>query len=361
MASLFAQPCTVVELGDSISASACGMYLRHLGAEVVKVEPPGGSPIRQQPPFAGADGPSALYSYLNHGKRVVTADINTPDGRNSIEELLRGPCDVVVMSGTLGEWEAVGLEPARVRDLASKAIIGRISRFGDDGPHQDLLGAELQFQALGGLLYLVGDGGREPVRLGGAQMQYSAGAGMFSGVMLGLYRRERSGEGSTFATSVFEMVPYLEWKNALEYQLSGKVTSRSDEGRPMIFRCADGFSAFMVPPRDWDRMSKLVGDERLEDPRFATPELRQQNAVELHEAIAEVLAPLSKRDIYHRAQAQGITLGYVATMSDLLESEQYLARGWLEQVDLEGGGKGTIAGAPFTVITPERQSEGRRQ
>jgi crotonobetainyl-CoA:carnitine CoA-transferase CaiB-like acyl-CoA transferase len=351
MTELFDTPIHVIELGDSISASAAGMFLRELGAHVTKVEPPEGSPLKRVAPFLGSDEVSALYTYLNRGKQTVTADLASAEGRETVEGYLAEACDVVLMSGTRDEWASVGLTTDRMRSLAPRAVVGRISRYGDDGPHRDLLGDELQFQALGGLMYVIGIEGREPLRMGGNVMQYAAGAALFTGALLGLYNRQATGSGAVFVTSVFELVPYLEWKNALSYQADGLVARRGDEGMaPVILPCKDGFSAFYYRPIDWANVKKLLEDPRLDAEEFATQPLRQQHRIELTAILAETTSRLEKRELYHRAQRIGLPIGYIATMGDLLESDQYLARAWLEEVDLGELGRGIVPGTPFRVI-----------
>jgi crotonobetainyl-CoA:carnitine CoA-transferase CaiB-like acyl-CoA transferase len=351
MTELFVSPIRVIELGDSTSASAAGMFLRQLGAQVTKVEPPAGSPLKRVAPVLGSDEVSAVYTYLNRGKKILTADLETEEGRGVVEKLLATACDVVLMSGTRSEWAAIGLPTDRVQSLAPRAVVGRISRYGDDGPHRDLLGDELQFQALGGLMYVIGIEGREPLRMGGNVVQYAAGAALFTGALLGLYNREATGSGSVFVTSVFELVPYLEWKNALSYQADGLVARRGDEGMaPVILPCKDGFSAFYCRPIDWANIKKLLEDPRLDAAEFATEPLRQQHRSELTAILAENTSRLEKRDLYHRAQRIGLPIGYVATMGDLLESDQYLARAWLEEIDLGELGRGVVPGKPFRVI-----------
>ncbi|MBV9595135.1 MAG: CoA transferase [Actinobacteria bacterium] len=356
LSALFEQPTTVVEIGESISGSYCGRLLRQLGANVIKVEPEGGSPLRNAAPYLDLPSGghlSATYFALNDGKTVVTADADTSAGRQAIGDLLRDQADIVVMSGELSLWSRRGLAPADVLTLAPKAVIGRSTLFGDIGPYVDIVGGELQAQALGGLMNMVGEPPREPLRMGGYQAQYSTGFALLDGFALGLYQRERTGRGCSFSTSVIETVTHIEWKGAVSYQADHKIVTRGSDGAPAILRAKDGFFAFFYRPDDWERVLTIMDDDRLRDPRFETQKGRDENRPALLEILNDSAGRLPKRELYHRTQAGKMTTGYTATMSDLLESEQYTARDFFETIDVPGLGQGRLPGAPWRVAASQ--------
>jgi crotonobetainyl-CoA:carnitine CoA-transferase CaiB-like acyl-CoA transferase len=354
MTKLLQSPTTVVELGDSLAASYCGRLFVQLGATVVKVEPPGGSSLRNTAPFLDcASGPlSATYTALNGGKDALTADLATGAGREAVEQLLLDSGDVVIMSGTSAEWAARKLPVTRVLELAPRAVVGLVSTFGEVGPYSDIVGGELQAQALGGLMNMVGLPDREPLRMGGYQAQYSAGLALLAGFSVAMFKRSVSGAGSTFTTSVLETVAQIEWKGALTYQDDGSIVKRGPAGAPLILRAQDGFVAFYYQPQNWPKILQLFDDPRLETEAFATQAGRNANQSALVAVLSDCLSNVPKRDFYHRAQAERLPMGYTATMGDLLESEQYRFREFFEDIDVAELGTGRLPGAPWRLAEP---------
>ncbi|MGV9870535.1 CoA transferase [Rhodococcus koreensis] len=342
---------TVIELGDSLAAAFCGRLLRQLGATVVRVEPPQGSPLESVAPFvetSTGEPVSATYLALNDGKEVVTADADTAEGLETIETLLRERGDIVLMSGPLQEWAERKLAPERIMELSSRAVIGRVTLFGDVGPYASSVGGELQAQALGGLMNMIGEPDAEPLRIGGYPAQYSTGLSLLTGVSLGLFRRERTNRGSSFSTSVIETVANMEWKTALTYRSEGKIAKRGwRHDPPLILRCRDGFFAFFYLPNDWPKVLEVVGDPRLLDDRFSTQENRNANRDELVEILSEFTGRFGKVELYHKTQAAKMTTGYMATMADLLVDGQYQSRQFFDDIEVPDVGLGQLPGAPW--------------
>lgn len=344
---------TVVEVGDSIAASMCGRFLHQLGARVIKVEPPTGSPLRSHPPFlaAGATEKSAMFEWLNAGKEFASADVTTAAGREAVEALVRTGVDVILLSGRLEEWEGIGLQPSAWSALApNRVVVGRVTMFGDLGPYADMTGGDLQAQALGGLTTLIGFAHREPLRLGGSQAQCATGMALLTGVLIGLYGGATSGRDTFFATSVLETVAHLEWKSASIAQSGGTAGVRGSDGGPVIVRCRDGFFAFFFRPVDWAKVKGLIQDPRLDGVDFATHAKRVENQRQLIAVLEDTTRETAKRDLYQRAQEAGLPAGYMATMEDLIESPQYRARDFFDEVDIEGCGRGLLPGAPWQVM-----------
>jgi crotonobetainyl-CoA:carnitine CoA-transferase CaiB-like acyl-CoA transferase len=363
MHTLFEAPVTVVEMGDSLAGAFCGRLLGQLGARVVKVEPPGGSPLRELPPLLpetvpGGGPRSAHYLAVNAGKEVVTADLHRGEGRDLVESVLAAG-GLGIMSGSLAQWAGHDLDPRQLVARYPSAIIGRVTLFGEDGPYANLVGGELQAQALGGLMNIVGDPSGEPLRIGGFPAQHSAGLALLSGFALALYRRGATGQGGSFATSVIETVANIEWKGGLSYQENGRIVVRGTDGDPAIVRTSDGFFAFFYLPADWPKVLALLGDPRLEAEDFATFQARDRNRAALLAIINESTSTMTKLDLYHRCQAQGLPAGYMATMSDLLAADQCRARGFFTEIDVNGRA-GLLPGAPWRLAGEPAQGGARR-
>jgi crotonobetainyl-CoA:carnitine CoA-transferase CaiB-like acyl-CoA transferase len=345
----------VVELGDAVATGLTGRYLLRLGAQVTCVLPVGGPAETSElgPTIGiGESAGSAVAAWLHAGKDLVSADLAGAHGRTRLE-LLLGQADVVLIAGTSAEWNSYGASVPYIRSCAPTAVIGQISHWGDAGPYADLPGSELLVQAAGGLMNLVGVLEREPVRLGGHVMQATTGLLALDGVMIGLFRRSNTGQGAFFTTSVFEATAHLEWKIASQSQAGRRRELRGEDGGgPVVVRARDGYLALFFTPRNWPEVKQLIGDPRLDDQKFHDRQMRARHQSELAAVIEETTRSKSKRDLYHEAQALGIPAGYVATMSDLLQSPQARSRHFFQSVEVHGVGIGEIPDAPWQVLTP---------
>jgi len=346
----------VLELGESVATATAGRYLERLGAKVTRVLPLGvRSELADLGPMIGEGESerSAVAEWLHQNKSLTELDLSRGEGRLHLDELLR-ESDVVLIAGTSAEWDLCGMTVAHVREVAAHAVVGHVTHWGDSGPYSRLRGGELVAQAAGGLMNLIGVLDREPVRLGGRAMQAAAGLAALDGVMIGLFRRQNTGEGAYFTTSEFEAVAHLEWKIASQTQAGRRRELRGEEGGgPVVVRARDGHFALFFTPRNWGEVKELIGDHRLDDARFSDRAARVEHEDELVAIVEETTRTLAKRALYHRAQALGIPAGYVATMTDLLGSPQARARDLFRSVEIEGIGVGQIPDAPWQVLTSD--------
>jgi crotonobetainyl-CoA:carnitine CoA-transferase CaiB-like acyl-CoA transferase len=345
----------VVELGESVSTAISGRFLSKLGAQVAQVSVEAErSPLDETGPFVGDDSRpiSTLGVWLRDGKERVVVDLESTSDRASLEERLRC-ADVILVAGAAADWAARGLRTERIEELAPTAVIGRISPWGENKEVAGFPSSELALQATSGFMRLIGDMDHEPVRLGGHPLQSIAALLALDGVMIGLFARERTGRGSRFTTSEYEAAAHAEWKIATFVQAGLRRERRGEDNGALVLRCRDGhFAAFYVP-RDWGVMKEIIGDSRLEDAAFETPQGRIRNQARLVALIEETTRTMSKKELYHATQARGIPAGYVATITDLLDSPQYVSRRFFEPVEVPGAGKGLLPDAPWQVFGPE--------
>jgi len=330
----------VVELGESVSTAICGRLLFKLGARVTQVAVAGGAHLLDQSgPFVGDDAQraSTLGLWLRDGKTHVDVDLDDETARENLYDRLRS-ADVILVAGTAAEWGAYSLSVDRLEELAPTAIIGRISPWGESEEAAGLPSSELALQAASGFMRLIGDLDHEPVRLGGHPLQSIAALLALDGVMIGLFARERTGRGARFTTSEFEAAAHAEWKIATFSQAGLRRELRGEDNGAQVLRCRDGHFAAFYRPQDWGAMKEILGDSRLDDEAFDTSQGRIENQARLVTLIEETTKTMSKKDLYHATQAHGIPAGYVATVTDLLESPQYVSRGFFESIEVPGVG-----------------------
>ena len=182
----------MIEAGTGVGPGYCGRLLAGMGADVIKLEPPGGDPLRGEGPFPG-DVPDAersgLFLHLNTGKRSVVAD-----GPDMLRRLLPG-ADVLLLAHSPAELRRAGIDLAATEQEFPTLVVANVSWFGLTGPYADYLGSELVAYALGGYALLTGSPDREPIKAYGSLVEYQAGAQAALGVMAALQERRSSGRG----------------------------------------------------------------------------------------------------------------------------------------------------------------------
>lgn len=206
-----------------------------------------------------------------------------------------------------------------------------ISTFPDDvaaGTHA----SEFTVLALGGLLDLVGDPEREPLRLGGHQLSYSAGLSAFSGVAAALCRPDRQIVTDVEVT-LADVAIWLNWKSAALASLGEPTPGRSGRASEWtVLRCADGWIALVYQEQDWLHLVELLGGgKEFDDPRFATLSDRRANPAAVADLIEPRLAAMSRAEIFASARARRIPIGPVLSLDDLAVDPHYLGRNVLAE------------------------------
>jgi crotonobetainyl-CoA:carnitine CoA-transferase CaiB-like acyl-CoA transferase len=342
----------ILELGTGIAVSLCGRLLADAGAEVVKLEPPGGDAERTRAPFAGKEvhiEKGLPFLYLNAGKRSIVLDPAREKKEHRLEALLR-VTDVLIEGSRpmLATW---GYGPEQLEQLNRGVIHTTISPFGYEGPYRDFRAEELTLYALGGLMYHIGAYDREPIKHGPAQAQYLAGLNAAAGTLLALLARDHDGAGQRVDVSAQECVALL--LGALElsqYAYTGGVARREAKSGPNLNNiqpCADGYVVPVAVGADWAMMAHLLDAPELLEPRFATAPRRQRQAQELSEILRARLAGRSRFTLFHEAQALGLAWGLVQGPVDLVQCPQLAARGFWAEIDHPVAGRLRLPGPAY--------------
>lgn len=229
----------VVELGQLIAGPFCGQLLADFGADVVKVEQPGdGDPMRRW--GHSKDGRSLSWSVIARGKRSVTADLKSAEGRAFVLELA-AQADVVVENFRPGTLERYGLGWEELSAVNPGLILVRVSGFGQTGPYASRAGYGSIGEAMGGLRHLVGDPDRPPSRTGLSIGDMLAGMHAAFGAVLALHARQRTGAGQVVDVSIYESVLAMTEALVADYAIAGVTRERSGavlpgSHRPMCTR-----------------------------------------------------------------------------------------------------------------------------
>jgi crotonobetainyl-CoA:carnitine CoA-transferase CaiB-like acyl-CoA transferase len=339
----------VLDLSDSIAGQFCGRMLADFGAAVTLVEPPSGSPIRNMPPFDPAtDGlGSLLFFHLNLGKGSIALDRSTDAGRARLLELVKS-ADAVV----------VGLDADRdaLQQANPNCVVTLVSDFGDDGPFKHWRGSEMIFQALSGMMYVNGTGGREPLYGVGHRAQYAAGVGAYIMTVAALYARKTTGQGQQLALDVAMNTSSMAPPATVEYAYSGMMDPRGERRSPfMVVKCADGFVSIWVHLHVWSGFCKAANIPELEhDPRFAKGKERQDNWAELSARVQERVGEMSGDELLERLLKERIAAAKAYTPMQLWNGTPHLIeRNYWQSVPTTSGPR-PILGPPFRLSRSPR-------
>ncbi|MHA6616002.1 CaiB/BaiF CoA transferase family protein [Pseudonocardia sp. DLS-67] len=339
----------VLELGNYIAAPTAGRLLADFGAEVIKVERPGtGDELRNWRLHGGTT--SLLYRTVNRGKKSVTLDLRTPEGRAVVLDLARR-CDVLLENfrpGTLEKW---GLGPGELDAANPELVIVRISAFGQTGPLAGRPGFAAVAEAVGGMRELVGEPDRPPSRVGVSIGDSIAGLYAAFGAMMGLFRR---GSTNGTATPLTERVVDVALNEAVLSVMESLVpdhlaygVQRTRTGGRMegiapsnSYPCADGTSVIIAGNGDgiFRRLATTIGRPDLaEDPALASNAGRWAQRDLLDEAIGAWTARLDRPAALAVLDAAGVPAGPVYTAADIVADEQYRARNMIQYLPVDTG------------------------
>lgn len=198
----------VLDLTHHVAGPYCAKLLADFGADVIKVERPGGDPARSLPPFPN-DEPhperSLLFSYLNTSKKSVTLNLKTPAGKSLFEKLLIDS-DIVVENFAPRVMPSLDLDYDTLAAINPSLVMVSISNFGQTGPYRDYKAADIIHYALGGLMYIFGSADREPLKHALRQTQFKAGTNAATAALIGWYHQQFNGEGQHIDISIQECV-----------------------------------------------------------------------------------------------------------------------------------------------------------
>ena len=193
----------VVELGHSVAAPCAGLVLGDVGADVIRVEKPAGDDARSWgPPFL--DGVSAIFQSINRNKRSVLCELRDPAQRARLVEFIVAHADVVLQNLRPGQADEVGLGAAALTALKPSLVYCNVGAFGARGPLATRPGYDPLMQAFGGIMSVVGEEGRPPVRVGPSIVDQGTAMWGVIGILAALYRRRDTGKGSVVDVSLFE-------------------------------------------------------------------------------------------------------------------------------------------------------------
>jgi crotonobetainyl-CoA:carnitine CoA-transferase CaiB-like acyl-CoA transferase len=314
-----------------LAVAMAGRIAADLGADVIKIEPPGGDPLRAMPPFLARGAVaerSAVHQFLNAGKRSVVVPHTARD----------------ILAGLLATADALLTDdPERIS--ATPAVCVLVTPFSEWEKKLPAV-AEIDIMAASGLLDLIGDPAREPLMLAGHQCAYMAGLAAFTGLVAAL---AREGAPEIVDVSVLDVACWSNWKSFAERLYTGRTPTRLGELTEwQIFPCADGHVAFVYTEREFAGVCRMVGDPALRDERFSTRAGRIEHAAALLPLLRPWFAGRTRAKIHEESKRNGLPIAPVWRVTELGGDPQYLAQKFLSELTHPTLGALTMPTLPVT-------------
>jgi crotonobetainyl-CoA:carnitine CoA-transferase CaiB-like acyl-CoA transferase len=343
-----------IDLSRVLAGPHCAQLLADFGADVIKIEGPGGDENRSWPPH-GPDGQSANFASVNRGKRSVVLDLKTPAARHILLHLTRD-ADVLIHSFLPDTAARLGISVDRLRAENPRLVVATISGYGAEGPLADKRGYDLMVQAFSGAMSATGTAGGPPIRCGVSFIDMSTGMSLYAGIVTALLARATTGHGTWVRGSLLETAVALLGYHAVAWMQAGVLPEPQGSGSGHLvpyqaFRCQDGFMLAGAPNDGaWTRFCNA-----LEWPELAA-DLRFHGNVARVERRGVLIPLLEDRFVRHpvaywvaRFEARSVACSPLHTVDQVMTHPQVLANAMRVTARDADGVDRDLVGTPFKL------------
>ena len=327
----------VIEFTHMVMGPTCGMILADLGAEVIKIEPPGGDKTRNLPGLG-----IGFFRSFNRNKKSVVLDIHTPDGHATALELI-GQCDVMLENFRPGLMTKLGLDHETLSKTHPRLVY--VSHKGFlPGPYEHRTALDEVVQMMGGLSYMTGPAGR-PLRAGTSVNDIMGGMFGAIGVLAALRERERTGRGQEIQSALFENCVFLSAQHVQQFLMTGEpappMPSRVSAWSVYdVFTLAEGEQLFIgaVSDKQFQTLCRVIDRPDLAtDPALATNAQRVAVRAELLRHLGETMAHRGIAELSAQLEAAGLPYAPITRPDQLVDDPHLLASGGLAPMQAEDG------------------------
>jgi crotonobetainyl-CoA:carnitine CoA-transferase CaiB-like acyl-CoA transferase len=343
----------VLDVTQVMAGPFCAMQLCDMGADVIKVEPPGGDSTRRMAGASGTDSPG--FNAVNRGKRGIVLDLKTPAAQDAFRRLARR-ADIIIENFRPGVMGAFGLDYASLARDHPSLIYASISGYGQTGPNASKGGFDLIAQGVSGLMSVTGEPGRAPAKVGVPLTDLGAGLFALSAILAALHYRGRTGRGQYIDTSLVEAgVALSVWESA-QYFAEGVTPEPLGSAHRMFapyqaIRCADGYITLgAANDRLFQRLCDLLGHPGwAANPDYANDTLRVRNRASLVARIEEITVQQPREHWLARFDAAGIPCGPINDYAEAFADPHIRARDMIVEIDHPTLGRMKTLGAPVKM------------
>lgn len=345
----------VIDASQFNAGPIVSLYLAGYGAEVIKVERPGGEDSRAIGPFK--NGESSYFMSLNRGKRSITLNLKTPEGVEVFKKLCR-EADVVVENLLPGVMDRLGVGWEVLKAENPGLVYGAVSGFGQTGKNARRPAFDSLLQAAGGLISVTGPVDGEPVRVGVSIVDVTSGLYLLSGILTALWNRERTGEGTRVDASMMGATVNIMENPVSRHAFTGQVPEPEGLSHPVVspfsgYRTRDGLLYVAISNTNRYRVfvEALEKPALADDPRFRENKDRVANDAALRAILEDILARKTTAEWEELLVPQGVT---VSAINDVAQVKERFPEAFVE-VDHPAAGPGLMPASPvaFGGVTPD--------
>jgi len=343
----------VIDLTQIYNGPYCTFLLAAGGADVIKIEPPGGEHLRKRQ----VTGTAALpFAMLNQYKRSLRLDLKTERGRELLRALAKD-ADVLVENFAPGVMDRLGLGRAAMAEINPRLIYAASSGYGSTGPYRDYPAMDLTVQAMSGIMSVTGFPDGEPVRAGPTVCDFFGGVHLYAAVMTALFERERTGQAHAVEVAMLE-ASYFSLSSNLA-ALHGRGAARRVGNRQgslslapyNIYPTSDGYIAIITNhDAHWQSLLTAFGQQALnDDPRFQTIKARVEHMETVDAMVSAWTRKLTKQAAFELLIRHRVPCAPVREIPEVLADPHLHARGWLKEVDHPEFGRLTLPSSPLHI------------
>ncbi len=327
----------------------CGKLLADYGADVVKVEPPGGDPTRNKAPFIGDEvgiDRSSYFLFYNTNKRSVTIDIDTPKGQELFKKLAK-TADVLIESFPVGHMESKGLGFDSLNAINPSLVMASVTPFGQTGPWSGYQSSDLISLAASGFMQITGDPDGPPLRQGNEQSHFPGSQYAAAAIMGALFYRDMQGGGGQYidvSQQEAMITYYTDAHPALAWMQRGENVTRVGTNSTLViplgaYPSSDGWiSAGIITPREWENLSQwmyeVTGNEEIlnDDYKGGNQDRAPFNDI-ITALVIDFTTRFTSEELFHQGQERNLVFIPVNTVSDLLVDPQLEASNFWFDID----------------------------
>ncbi len=347
---------TVLDFGQIYQGPYCSMLMAKAGANVIKIEPLTGEPLRRRA-LSGGKNTTLPVAMLNANKRAITLNLKDKRGRDLLFRMAER-ADVLLENFAPGVMDKLGVGWDVLHAINPALIYATGTGYGISGPDRDNLAMDLTIQAVSGIMSVTGEPGGSPMKAGPTLVDFMGGIHLYAGIMTALFERSRTGQGRLVEVAMQETV-YCSMASSMQHYLTtGEIPPRTGNRQAAlssapynVYATKDGHVAInVVTEAHWQNMCTAMGREDLQaDPRFATMKDRSANMDLTDEIVTAWTSGLGKMEVFAITAKYKIPCAPVRNVAEVMSDPHMHGRGMLEWVDHPELGRVVLPNSPLRL------------
>jgi CoA:oxalate CoA-transferase len=346
----------VLDFGQIYQGPYATFLMAKAGADVIKIEPPGGEPLRRRVIATGGDTTLPM-AMLNANKRAVTLNLKSPAGKDLLKQMVTR-ADVLVENFSPGALDSLGVGYDVLKQINPALVYATGTGFGISGPDRDNLAMDFTIQAASGIMSVTGDPDGPPMKAGPTLVDFMGGIHLYAAVVTALLQRGATGQGQLVEVAMQEAV-YSTLASSYDYHVrTGKVPPRAGNRQAGLssapynaFRTNDGWVAIhVVTEAHWQNLLRAMGrTDLMDDPRFSSNPARTRNMEATEDLVTAWTIGLGKAEVAAAAKHYKIPVAPVRNAVEVMNDPHMHARGMLQQIDHPSLGPIIVPNSPLRL------------